>query len=119
VFSKGFSILSVLVIIVVLLRKGTEQPWYLQVGIPAALALSPAVAVLTIQGLETMFAALLMLATSAISVSIVKAPSPGGMLLWYGCAFVAGLVRPDSLVFSAGIFATLVAIYWFSDRAEL
>jgi hypothetical protein len=119
VFSKGLSILSVLAIVVILLRKGTDQPWYLQFGLSAAVALSPAVAVLTTQGLETMFAALLMLATGAISVRIVKAPSRRGFLLWYGCAFVAGLVRPDTLAFSAGIFATLAAIYRSSKRIRL
>lgn len=119
VFSKGLSIFSVLAIVVILLRKGTDQPWYVQFGLPAAVALSPAVAVLTIQGLETMFAALFMLATSAISVKIVKAPSRRRFLLWYGCAFIAGLIRPDSIVFSAGIFATIVAIFQFSDRARL
>jgi hypothetical protein len=119
VFSKGLSILTVLAIVAALLRKGTNQPWYLQLGLPAALALSPAVAVLTIQGLETMFAALLMLATSAISVKMIKASSRNRALLWYGCAFVAGLVRPDTLVFSAGIFVTLVAILRLSNREGL
>jgi len=119
VFSKWLSILSVLLIVFVLLREGTDQPWYLQLGLPAALALSPAVAVLTVQGLETMFAALLMLATSVLSTRIIEAPDRNKMLLWCGCAFIAGLVRPDTLVFSAGIFVTLLAILRFSSRVEL
>jgi hypothetical protein len=118
-FSKGLSIACVLLIVGALLWKGMDRPWYLHLGVPAAVALSPAFAVLTVQGLETMGAALLVLATSAASVRVLTSPTRRTAALWYGCAFGAGLTRPDTLVFSAGMFAVLVPQLYTTDRSAL
>jgi hypothetical protein len=118
VFSKGLSILSVLVIVVVLLLKGTEQPWYLQLGLPAALALSPAVAVLAVQGLETIFTALLLLGTSIASVRLLKTRSKFHYILFYTISFISGLARPDSLVFILGVFVTTSIILFIDYRSQ-
>lgn len=106
-FSKGISILSVLLMLAFLVWKGANRPWYLQLGLPAALAMSPAVAVLTVQGMETMVAGLLVLAVSVGSVWVLRAPGPQVYALWYGLVFVASLARPETLLFSAGVFVTL------------
>jgi hypothetical protein len=118
-FSKGLSILSVLLSIYILLWKGTDHPWPLQLGIPAALGLSPAMAVLTVQGLETTVTALLLLGVGATSIRVVATPTQRRFLIWYGSAFLAGLARPDTLVFSAGTFAALCGLFLTSDRSTL
>lgn len=115
-FSKGISIFSVLVIIALLVWKGRDKPWYLQLGLPAALALSPAVAVLTVQGLGTMVTGLLLLAVSALSVRILKAPEPRWYLAWYAFAYVAALAQPDTLFFSAGVFVVVGAALLAQNR---
>ncbi len=118
-FSKGISILSVLLIVGFLVWKGRDKPWYLQLGMPAALALSPAVAVTTVQGLETMFISLLLFAVSIVSVWSLQSPHPYLFVAWYALVGMAGLADSATLLFGGGAFVVLGAILFMRDRSVL
>jgi hypothetical protein len=116
VFSKALSVAAAMVIIWMLAMASHRLPRPLAFVVVWAVALNAPFVFLTWQGLETTFVALLLLATSLLSVRLLRTPSAGVISGWYLFAFLAALTRPDSVVFTAGVVAGVLAVLaWSRD----
>ncbi|MCB9681542.1 MAG: hypothetical protein H6733_08745 [Alphaproteobacteria bacterium] len=79
----------------------------------AALAASPAFALLTEQGMETTWGAALSAGAAHLAVRVVRGDGRRAIVGWYALTFCAALTRPDAVVLgavtAAGVVALLVA----------
>lgn len=107
-FSKAISVLAALLIIWGIAGATKKMNWGLAFIFTGSIALSPPFAFLTMQGTETVFTALLLYVLTRLSFEIAGGSTTISYCwFWWVVAFVGGLNRPDSLVFSFGIFVGL------------
>ncbi|UCE26296.1 MAG: hypothetical protein JSW52_08000 [Candidatus Coatesbacteria bacterium] len=115
-FSKTVSVLAVLLIIWDIARVTKKMNWGLAFIFAGSIALSPPFAFLTIQGTETVFTAFILYVLARLSFEIAGGPARMSYCwFWWVVAFIGGLTRPDTLVFSFGIFVGLTA-YLTADK---
>ncbi len=85
-----------------------------------ALAFSPALALLSVQGMET---SLFMLLLTMLAIVSLRAPDSTSMATgaaWYGIALLAALCRPDAVPFAAGCWVGVTArLLWKRDPQAL
>lgn len=108
--SRVISLLSAITIIWVLAFANKTMSQSLVIVFVSAIAVSAPFAFLAMQGMETIFTALLILLSARASTVILLKPSSSHILCWYLFAFLSFLSRPDSAFFSLGVFFVLITI---------
>jgi hypothetical protein len=120
IFSKAVSTLASLAVIWIIVLHARELHWSLAVVFAGALALSPPFAFLTMMGMETSTAALLVLAAALCAVKAAREPSIKYSVLWHAAALAAFVARPDTAAFNLGTFLSLLMMFsWKKDYAGL
>jgi hypothetical protein len=108
--AKLLSVVAALAIFALLAHRGARMdPWLLAVVL-GVVGFSPPFALLTMQGLETTAAALVLLLLAAASIRVVDRPTGRSASLWFSLALLGGVTRPDALVFATGAFAGVIAV---------
>lgn len=110
-FSRALCALSAWGIILALARAGRELPLALAFVFTAALALSPVFALLTMQGMETAAAMLIMTGSAYYLIHVAQTRQPGHMRLWYALTVLGFLARPESAAFAFGAFLGLLLVF--------
>ncbi|MCA8981436.1 MAG: hypothetical protein H6831_15855 [Planctomycetes bacterium] len=111
VTSKLVALASTLAILAVLLRKERDAPLGLRAALVAGLAASPALALLTMQGMETATTTLIVLFVAREVLAAGEGVDRRRALRLAALFFLALLARPDTAVFGAGAGAVLVAVH--------
>lgn len=119
IFSKIVSVLSAISVLWIILRYGRYLTVYLKLICVGALAFSPAFAFLTVQGMETSLATLLLTIQALIALKLLGSPRRGSYVLFYSAIFLGGLTRPDSLVFSFGLMLGILFAYIVKKDVKL
>lgn len=104
IFSRVCSVLAGLTVIGLLYRRTARTHVGLSVVVASAVALSPPLAFLAMQGMDTIATALLLFVVAWMSLRVVSNPTPRDIGLMYCVAFVSCLARPDAAPFLVGIF---------------
>ncbi len=111
VFSRVVSAISALSVIWILARYSQNMHWVFAFIFTAAIGLAPSFAFLTMQGMETTLAALLLLLAALFSIQIITQPSKKLIFYWFIVAMLSALTRPDSVPFVGGIFVGLLGTF--------
>lgn len=120
VTSKLVALASTLAIGAILLREERDAPLGMRAALVAGLACSPALALLTMQGMETATTTLIVLFVAREALACADEVDRRRALRLAALFFLALIARPDTAVFGAGVGATLVVIHAVRrDRAGL
>ena len=111
IFSKLMSVISALAIVWILSVACRKIHWSLAFIFTGAIAFSPPFAFLTMQGLETAFTTLLLIAASLISLKILSQPSKKLVFYWYTIALLGATTRPDTVPFTGGMLLALFGLF--------
>jgi len=111
VFSRVVSALSAVSVIWILARYSQNMHWAFTFIFTAAIGLAPSFAFLTMQGMETTLAALLLLLSALFSIQIITKSSTKLIFYWHIVAILSALVRPDAVPFVGGIFVGLLVSF--------
>jgi arabinofuranosyltransferase len=111
IFSKIVSSLSALAIIWILVFISKNANWWLEIIFIGAIALCPFFAFLAMQGMETIFVALLLLIAALLSIVIISRPSKKNIFYIYGIMLLCFLTRPDTAIFSFGLLVGLIIMF--------
>ncbi len=114
--SKLISLAAALAVIWLLAWASRDTPWSLAAILVGALALSPPFAFLTMQGLETAAAALLVFGSALLARTVVQKPTVTGIGGWFLLVMLAALARPDTVAFTGAVLLGLVAMAWTQGR---
>lgn len=110
-FSQFLSLLSGILLIWFIWTATRGLKWYAVLLLVGAVGFNAALAFLTIQGLETTLATLLVTCCGALAVRLVDRTTARIAATWYAVALACGMTRPDVLIFAAGAWlAVLVAL---------
>lgn len=111
IFSKIISSLAALAIIWILVFISKNINWWLGFIFVGAIALCPFFAFLTMQGMETILVALLLLIAALLSIEIISRPSKQNIFYIYGIMLLCFLARPDTAIFNFGLLAGLIIMF--------
>jgi len=122
IFMKIFASVSTILAVIVLYGYGRFRSinrWILIVG-SAQIAVSPAVAVLSVQGMETTTAMLLVLFSTIAAIEVLRNYSTKWAIVMNITLFAGMLTRPDLVVFSILLEAGIAGLLYRQNRiAEL
>jgi hypothetical protein len=110
ILSKLVSLLAALAVIWLLAWASRDAPWSLAAICVGSLALSPPFAFLTMQGLETACATLLVFGSALLALAVAAQPTVPAVSGWFLLAMLAALTRPDTVAFNGGVLLGLLAL---------
>ncbi len=110
VFSKVISLLSALYIIGILTALTSRLQLFWRISVLSAFAMSPTIALLAAQGMETVLTCALLLTSAALSSRVLSRRDDMTAVAWFAVAFLAALSRPDTVFFSAGVIFGIVLL---------
>lgn len=117
-FMKILGIVSTVLTIIIIYEYGrfrSINQWILVVG-TAQIAVSPAIAVLSVQGMETTTAMLLVLFTTIGALEVIRKYRTKWAILMNVALFGGMLARPDLVVFGVFLEAGLAGLFYQQNR---
>jgi hypothetical protein len=117
--AKALGLLCAAAIVLMLALAGGRKAVLVRIVAIAALALSPAFLALTVQGMETIFAAMLATAVALLLAAAMRRPGHRELAALSVVCLLAVLARPDLLVFVGlcltGLGVCLIRAHRFAD----
>lgn len=106
-FSRVIAILAAYLVIIIVILKSRFLPALYTLGLVSSIALSPAAAILVMEGMETSLASLLCLLLGMTALTATERVTRSVAFLSNLVAFLLVLTRPDAIMFSAPVLATM------------
>lgn len=119
-FMKILGVISTIITIVVIYGYGRFRSinrWILIIGL-AQIAISPAVAVLSVQGMETTTAMLLVLFTTIAAIEVIREYRTKWAIAMNSALFIGMLTRPDLVIFGVFLEAGIVGLFYYQNRVK-